>query len=259
MGLLMLTSPATRCALMFILVGCFVGQTSLVYLDDSGLKTPPLSEKAQLGWKVWHQHNCQACHQIYGYGGFLGPDLTNAAGNLTPERLQSILTEGSNPMPAFHLNPEEIEGIKSFLRELDATGQGQLRLSRVPAPDAILDEVVAATADTSPLSEDAVLGREFIRRQQCLNCHLPNALSSHRANDLTLAVDRLGVDGVVTTLRNGRPGTPMPAFSPTLGEEKGLKAFFLWLQSHRKAVRQSFETAQKAAGKTEVPWFNYEK
>ncbi|MCH7870146.1 MAG: c-type cytochrome, partial [Planctomycetes bacterium] len=32
---------------------------------------------AKSGLAIWRENNCQACHQIYGYGGFLGPDLTN--------------------------------------------------------------------------------------------------------------------------------------------------------------------------------------
>ena len=26
---------------------------------------------------VWQKNNCQSCHQLYGLGGYLGPDLTN--------------------------------------------------------------------------------------------------------------------------------------------------------------------------------------
>ncbi len=84
-----MNSPATRRTMVVALALAFVVQTGLVYTDDTADNLPSLSEEAQEGWWLWHHHNCQSCHQFFGYGGFLGPDLTNAADRLTDERLQS--------------------------------------------------------------------------------------------------------------------------------------------------------------------------
>ncbi len=55
----------------------FILQTFLIYSDSTGYKKNPLSINAIKGKQIWLQNNCQTCHQIYGFGGFLGPDLTN--------------------------------------------------------------------------------------------------------------------------------------------------------------------------------------
>ena len=39
------------------------------------------SEKAVSGRIVWQKYNCQSCHQLYGLGRYLGPDLTNVVSN----------------------------------------------------------------------------------------------------------------------------------------------------------------------------------
>ena len=57
---------------MIGLVLIFFVQTWFVYTDPAGRRTPALSREATLGQKVWHDHNCQSCHQLYGFGGFLG-------------------------------------------------------------------------------------------------------------------------------------------------------------------------------------------
>ena len=82
-----------RKVLLSLLVAAFAVQTWLVYSDDAGYATPPLSGPARRGQELWLRHNCQSCHQIYGYGGFLGPDLTNAAERLNRDRLEAALEE----------------------------------------------------------------------------------------------------------------------------------------------------------------------
>ena len=96
------SSPDLRArkSLMLGLVGIFLVQTWMVYTDPVGREAAPLTAEASRGQEVWHRYNCQSCHQLYGFGGFLGPDLTNAARHLTDERLDSVLTDGSEIMPA---------------------------------------------------------------------------------------------------------------------------------------------------------------
>ncbi|MCZ6597955.1 MAG: hypothetical protein O7B99_09975, partial [Planctomycetota bacterium] len=60
------------------LVVCFLGVSVVAYTDHPRVSAgPPLDELERAGLAVWRENNCQACHQVYGFGGFHGPDLTN--------------------------------------------------------------------------------------------------------------------------------------------------------------------------------------
>jgi len=64
-----------------------------------------------------------ACHQIYGLGGYLGPELTTAWSD--PRRgelyMRAFLQAGGRTMPNFHLTPKEIDAITAYLRYVDST------------------------------------------------------------------------------------------------------------------------------------------
>ncbi len=252
------TSSSRRC-LLLILVGCFFGQTALVYLDDSGRQMPPLSEKAQIGWRVWHKNNCQSCHQIFGYGGFLGPELTNASDRLSDERLESILTLGADPMPAFHLGAEEIAGLKAFFMEIDGMGQGQLQLKATPPASEFLDQAVGTLSQEEPLSPKAELGRAFVASKKCIVCHLPNQQSTKQAPDLCEALERLGDQGLVATIKVGRVPLGMPSFDLSPEEEEGIVFFFRWLQKNSSDLKDAFEQAAQSGDESKLPWFEYSK
>lgn len=80
---------------------------------------------AEAGKIIWQQNNCVACHQIYGLGGFLGPDLTNvySAESKGPEYIKAFVRGGTNVMPAFDLSETELEQLVSFLEHVDASGK----------------------------------------------------------------------------------------------------------------------------------------
>jgi len=83
-----------------------------------------LSEQALEGEKLWQENNCTACHQIYGLGGYLGPDLTNIASN--PKKAlqyaKAFFNSGIKSMPKFNFTEEEKEQLASFLEAVDRTG-----------------------------------------------------------------------------------------------------------------------------------------
>ena len=111
---------------MGVLVTAFLGQTAWVYLDPSEARA--VDEDVVEGIRLWHEHDCQACHQIYGYGGFLGPDLTNAAsryGEGLEPFLGAMLLAGPGGMPSYDLEQHEVAALGAWLRHIDATGQGQ--------------------------------------------------------------------------------------------------------------------------------------
>lgn len=110
---------------MLSLISAFALQTYLVYSDRTGLKTGSLSSSAHHGRKIWLKNNCQSCHQIYGFGGFLGPDLTNTAHDFDAEEIQEILATGPGQMPSIKISKIEATQLRAYFKELNKTGQSQ--------------------------------------------------------------------------------------------------------------------------------------
>lgn len=79
--------------------------------------------KTGKGKELFQQYNCIACHQLYGLGGYLGPELTTAYSDKTRGELymKAFLKAGGQRMPNFHFNDEEVEAIISYLKYVDAT------------------------------------------------------------------------------------------------------------------------------------------
>jgi nitric oxide reductase subunit C len=108
---------------------CFLILSLRIYLMPVLDKGETKNENAQAGKLLWQQNNCSACHQIYGLGGYLGPDLTNFAGNkaVSKEQFKGILTGGNKQMPAYSLSETEVEQLFTFLQKLDKTGNADPR------------------------------------------------------------------------------------------------------------------------------------
>jgi len=85
--------------------------------------------KASEGRLVWQSYNCQSCHQLYGLGGYLGPDLTNIISNSNKSRkiIQAIVGSGTKQMPAFNLSDIEMDKLIEFLKSVDASGTADPR------------------------------------------------------------------------------------------------------------------------------------
>ncbi|MCA8975531.1 MAG: c-type cytochrome [Planctomycetes bacterium] len=248
-----------RKVLMAALVAAFVGQTTLVYTDDTADRTPPLSELAIAGRRIWHDNNCQACHQIYGFGGFLGPDLTNAARRLSREYLTTVLTTGPNngqtQMPAFHMDEDQIAAVREFLQELDQTGIGVPRAKRPPAPTEVFAAIRAHLDETSPAAE---VGKGLSLFQPiCGACHTPfqaTPLGPNTAPDLSTVVTRLDDDAIRATIENGRVARGMPAQPHMKPSFPQLLALLHWLQQERAAI-----TARLGgpADDLSLPWWEF--
>jgi len=245
-----------RKLLMGGLLAAFVVQTALVYTDDTASTFETLSEEALRGRRLWHEHNCQTCHQIHGFGGFLGPDLTNAAMRLTDERLDEVLTVGTAQMPAFHFDEDQILDMAAFLDELSVMGVG------VPRAFQPLDLGVVMTAIDARLAEakpgDAVTRGATTFRTSCISCHVPlqsTPLGLQTAPDLSTALQRIDEAGVRDTITNGRPERGMQPWKH-LGEATvaDLTAFVKWMNDDRDAI------ASKTGGAGEaqpIPWWEY--
>jgi len=242
------------------LVSIFFLQSWLVYSDPAGRATPPLSPLAAQGRQIWHDRNCQSCHQIYGFGGFLGPDLTNSAERLTDARLDTVLTVGAGQMPAFDLGDSERRALKQFLEEVHATGVGQLPpILSFDAPTVLAAAVAKAVADGAGLSPDAERGQAVLVAQKCIGCHLPNPVTEKKGTDLTHLVKKLGAGGVRGILAAGIPAKGMPRFDLPRDEQDALLAFLAWLGKNAESIHATFaEAAPKEKDSPGLPWFEYE-
>ncbi|MCC6784488.1 MAG: cytochrome c [Planctomycetes bacterium] len=245
----------TRKLLLGSLLAAFCVQTSLVYLDPTADERPALSELALTGRRIWHRHNCQVCHQIYGFGGFLGPDLTNAAPRLTRARLDEILTQGNAQMPAFHLTPAEIDAVQQFLVELDRTGVGVARRARPLDPAAVHASVAAQVA--RPETPAEVRAGHATFTTLCTVCHVPfqaTPLGLQTAPDLTTVVDRLSDQAIHDTIQAGRPERGMPAWALPEGKVAELVAFLRWLKHERATLAATLTGVDDTQP---LPWWEF--
>lgn len=256
----MIGTTAKKILISVLVVG-FAIQTLLVYSDDHA---EPLTGAALRGRELWHQNACQVCHQLYGQGGFLGPDLTNAASRVEPIRLRILLTRGSGQMPAFHLSDGQIHDVAAYLKALDqpSRGRGQLRLgesSEGAGPWGRFDDILYDLLSAGP--EEAASGHEIFRARACAACHLPLRRSSIGGTDLTLAAASLSPDELRDVLSRGRPGTAMPAPQPALTPEETqqLISFLQWMNQHRPTLeeRMAEGNPREAVSWSAIPWWEY--
>lgn len=90
-----------------------------------------MSSLAAEGKVIWQEKNCTACHQVYGLGGHLGPDLTNVSATRSTEYIKVFLSNGTQVMPNFHLSEHEKEALTTYLKELNKAGNGDPRSFKI--------------------------------------------------------------------------------------------------------------------------------
>lgn len=107
-----------------VLVFTFIIYNYFVYSSGTETLSPKLSKEAMSGQVLWQENNCWACHQLYGLGGYLGPDLTNIMSN--PQKgenyIKGFINSGVKSMPKYNFTDEEKDHIIAFLRAVDQTG-----------------------------------------------------------------------------------------------------------------------------------------
>ncbi len=113
--------------LWIILFSVFVVYTCFVYTccDQKNAPSTPPDSRVNAGWTLWQEKNCQSCHQVYGLGGYLGPDLTNTAGDpyKGEKYIYSFIKNGTGKMPNFNLNDSEVNNLVAFLVWVDRSGK----------------------------------------------------------------------------------------------------------------------------------------
>lgn len=83
------------------------------------------TQSAQInrGKLLFQQYNCTSCHQLYGLGGYLGPELTTAYSDKYRGEayMKAFLKNGGIRMPDFHFNDTDIDALISFFKYVDTT------------------------------------------------------------------------------------------------------------------------------------------
>ena len=105
-----------------LLGALFVVLTGFVHTDPGQTPQPAPTAAAMRGRDVWRARSCQTCHQVYGLGGFQGPDLTNVVSLRGEGFVRVAARYGIGDMPAQDLRDDELDDLVAYLKTLDATG-----------------------------------------------------------------------------------------------------------------------------------------
>jgi nitric oxide reductase subunit C len=118
-------------AIILVLVGLFAVQTALIWTSSTSVAPGrgSLSTQALIGRQLYQDHNCTACHQLYGLGGYMGPDLTNVtrAQGKGPDYARGIILHGTQLMPAQQVTPAEAGHLVAYLDAWASSGTYPIR------------------------------------------------------------------------------------------------------------------------------------
>lgn len=81
-----------------------------------------MTSHQELGKQIYQEYNCQSCHQLFGLGGYLGPELTTVISDKNRGELYAriLLENGAIRMPNFHLSPKQVNALIDYLKYVDA-------------------------------------------------------------------------------------------------------------------------------------------
>ncbi len=109
-------------AVLVVLGALFAGVTLFTHAEP-GPPVPAPSASALAGRAAFQRRNCQACHQFYGLGGFLGPDLTNVVRDRGRPHVEHVVVAGFGNMPRFGIDAAEARRITDWLEYVGTTGR----------------------------------------------------------------------------------------------------------------------------------------
>lgn len=110
-----------KAIIALLLVTGYAGYSIHIY-TDLPQASGTVDARVEQGKKLWQSYNCIACHQIYGLGGYLGPDLTNTYSLKGAAYIRAFLESGTNVMPNFNLSNEEMDALTAYMKDIDKTG-----------------------------------------------------------------------------------------------------------------------------------------
>lgn len=255
---------SSRTVGLIALVAVYVAVSAIAYTDHPRPATePPLTQEEQVGLSVWRTRNCQACHQLHGFGGFFGPDLTNRMTETTAdEEVLDIVASGNGRMPAFDLSFTEQAGLVAYLRAVNRTGRS---VPSTPPQGKVVPRVEHFTllaaeweaGEGRQLTPDARRGSAIWTRTGCGSCHLPLQTGRVLSPDVTVAAIDRSPAALSALLAKGR--RRMPAFALSAAEIADLSAFLDWSAANRPAlVRANLRLLEQDGFRwSGLPWFEY--
>lgn len=117
------SSAINNRVMYFVLCASFVFYSGYVYTKGTeAAHVPPMNDMERRGAEVFQQYNCVACHQFYGLGGYMGPDLTNTISNRGAAVARAFISSGTATMPNLGLTTEEVDAVVAYLEFVDKTG-----------------------------------------------------------------------------------------------------------------------------------------
>jgi len=253
----------TRGQVLLLLVGCFFSLSVVAYSDYPREDVRPMTPEARRGLDVWRDNNCQACHQIHGFGGFHGPDLTNRLTDnvLDAELIQVILT-GRGRMPAFELPDEDLDALMAWLRWINDSGRAQpepLQALNGPIASMHFKELItlADERELVTITGSAQEGLDLWTTMQCGTCHRAFQTGLLREPDLTAAATDRSFENLSRILAEGSGRMPATALDDS--QVRTLVAFLQWLADRRSHLFElNLEMTQHEPFRwSDLPWFEY--
>jgi len=112
--------------ILFSLVFLYILYSVFVY--TAGTETSShISKQAAVGKNIYQEYNCVACHQIYGLGGYMGPDLTNVISTRGEIYARAIIQTGTERMSNFNLDSSEINALIDYLKFMNLSSEYPLK------------------------------------------------------------------------------------------------------------------------------------
>lgn len=125
---------------LFIIYGFFIYTSGTE--NDGGKRF--LTEEAKRGKLLFQEYNCTSCHQLYGLGGYMGPDLTNVISDpgKGESYVKSFIKNGTPQMPNFHLNEKDVNALTEYLNYVDKTGISPVREFEIRYDGTIMQKAI---------------------------------------------------------------------------------------------------------------------
>ncbi|MBS1773997.1 MAG: cytochrome c [Bacteroidetes bacterium] len=109
----------------------FLSYTIYLYINCDTGRQIPVERAVVAGRDLWQKKNCQACHQLYGLGGYMGPDLTNITRTKGENSTAIFIKYGTGKMPNLQLSDAEVQNLVAYLSWVDKSGTSKVPENKV--------------------------------------------------------------------------------------------------------------------------------